>query len=281
MNTNKYYGLVCGFLAVATSLYAWTAIVEYKAQTKEAMKKEMSQVFPVLKEQHAVFVQEIEVQHVMETPPTLHVLHASAGAQVASEIHVTEKPKDPEPVEEVAVPIAEPPEQPVEVIEPDEEEVHELDLWELERMWSIAIPSLSIRAPVLLPSMDHWVSRSWGMLEEQMQIGLNNGAVAYPHSAAPGTDGNLIIAGHSSPPDEASAESSYGHLFSTLPTIAIGEEIHVGSAVYRVEDKFVVPPSETSILAQQDDESILKLITCYPVGTTKDRMIITAKKVEE
>ena len=161
----------------------------------------------------------------------------------------------------------------------------ELDQWDISRAWSIAIPSLGIRAPVLLPSMKNWSSRAWDVLEEQMQVGLNHGAVAYPHSSGPGRKGNLIIAGHSSPPTESARNSEFGSLFSQLPNIEVGEEISIvtaGSPVtYRVEKKTIVSPQTTSILEQQQDESILKLITCYPVGTTRDRMNILAKKIED
>ena len=74
-------------------------------------------------------------------------------------------------------------------------------------------------------------------------------------------------------------------MFASLPSIDVGEEIVVETAAspvrYRVEKKIIVSPSMTSLLEQQYDDSILKVITCYPVGTTRDRMIILAKKVEE
>ena len=165
------------------------------------------------------------------------------------------------------------------------ESASELEQWGIARAWSIAIPSLGIRAPVLLPSMKNWSSRAWDMLEEQMQVGLNHGAVAYPHSAGPGRKGNLIIAGHSSPPTKSARESEFGSLFAALPDIGVGEVISIttaGSPVsYRVIEKNIVSPQTTSILEQQQDESILKLITCYPVGTTRDRMIVLAEKIEQ
>ena len=160
----------------------------------------------------------------------------------------------------------------------------ELEKWELTRAWDISIPSLGVRAPVLLPSMRYWKGRAWDLLEEQMQVALNHGAVAYPHSSAPGESGSLIVAGHSSPPTKEAEQSMYGHLFASLPNLTIGETISVlkgGTPItYEVQEKVVVPPHMTSILEQQSDESVLKLITCYPVGTTRDRMIVVAKKVE-
>tara|TARA_Y100000310_G_scaffold218027_1_gene219161 strand:+ start:154 stop:858 length:705 start_codon:yes stop_codon:yes gene_type:complete len=203
------------------------------------------------------------------------IMHASADVSAVTHTVVSEPVEEPAQIE--AVPDVFEPKEPTVAVTASASDLKD---WELAHTWNISIPSLGISAPVLLPSLTYWYAYAWAMLEKQMQAGLNYGAVAYPHSVAPGTDGNLIIAGHSSPPDEKSEKSAYGHLFAKLPEIAIGEEIIVSDVTYRVQDKFVVSPSETSILAQQEDESILKMITCYPVGTTTNRMIIVAKKVK-
>ncbi len=158
---------------------------------------------------------------------------------------------------------------------------NEIREWDLRYAWTLSVPSLGIKAPVLLPSMTHWSAHDWQSLEEQMQVGLSYGAVAYPHSVNPGQQGTLIVAGHSSPPDSRSRDSDFGRLFAKLPDIAIGEQIVVSGIAYNVESKEVVSPSATSILEQQYDASILKMITCYPVGTTRDRMIVLARKIEE
>ncbi|MBT3293056.1 sortase [Candidatus Peregrinibacteria bacterium] len=160
---------------------------------------------------------------------------------------------------------------------------NELEKWGLQRSFTLQIPSLNIRVPVLLPSITYWESRKWGMLEEQMQIGLLKGAVAYPHSVLPGEMGSIIIAGHSSPPDERAAESIYGNIFRSLPSLKEGDAIYLiddGVRItYIVQESYVIPVSETEILKQQKDEKILKLMTCFPIGTTKDRLIVTAKRI--
>lgn len=160
----------------------------------------------------------------------------------------------------------------------------ELSQWEVSQAYSMSIPSLGIRTPILLPSMRFWASRQWNLLEEQMQVGLRHGSVAYPHSVTPGEVGNLIIAGHSSPPTQRAAESAYGSLFERVPELSIGDQIVVTTngkrMTYAVSDSTVVSPSETEVLLQQNDESVIKLITCFPVGTTKDRMVVTARLVE-
>lgn len=165
-----------------------------------------------------------------------------------------------------------------------EEPEDEITQWEIARAYTLAIPSLGIRAPVLLPSLTFWSGREWKLLEEQMQTGLRHGAVAYPHSSRPGAKGTLFIAGHSSPPDDLTEPTAYGRLFARLPELAPGETVTVSFAgeilTYEVVDARAVHAFDTSVLRQQSDESLLELITCYPIGTTRDRLIVMARLVQ-
>lgn len=161
----------------------------------------------------------------------------------------------------------------------------ELLQWETHEFSVLSIPSLSIRAPVFLPSRRYWDARDWETLERQMQAGLLYGAVAYPHSVVPGDHGTVIIAGHSSPPGERARESRYGEIFASLPQIAEGERIMLRGAgqtvVYAVTQTMIVPAGDTTVLQQQRSASLLTLITCYPVGSTKERFVVIARRVEQ
>lgn len=161
---------------------------------------------------------------------------------------------------------------------------NELAQWGIRRAWAISIPSLGLRAPVYLPSMKFWAAKSWDMLEDQMQVGLRYGTVAYPHSVSPGSEGALIIAGHSSPPNAQAAASPYNRIFAALGDLKSGDKITIftgnASVRYRVESREVVSPDATSILSQDLSQgSLLKLITCYPIGTTRSRLIVIARQV--
>jgi LPXTG-site transpeptidase (sortase) family protein len=156
--------------------------------------------------------------------------------------------------------------------------------WELRRAYAIAIPDLSIRAPVFLPSRRYWDNHEWGLLEDQMQAGLLYGTVAYPHSSRPGV-GPLVIAGHSSPPSDRASESPYGHVFARLPDIAISQHIVITDGEeqfrYAVTEMFIVPSSDTSILdLTSAGADSLTIITCYPVGTTRERYVVKATLVQ-
>ena len=170
----------------------------------------------------------------------------------------------------------------VEIISEEESVLNE---WGITLSYYLSIPDIGVNTEVYIPSMDYWNSKNWDLLEKQMQIGLNEGAVAYPHSANAGELGTIIVAGHSSPPSEAAKQGGNGHLFANLPELTNGDKILIRRGadlhVYEIIGSKIVAAGETSILLQQQDESIMKLITCYPIGTTRDRYVITARLVEE
>ncbi|HCI04353.1 TPA: hypothetical protein DE059_05495 [Candidatus Peribacteria bacterium] len=159
----------------------------------------------------------------------------------------------------------------------------ELDQWGITNWLSISIPSISVRAPIMYPEIKYWNAKEWDLLEEQMQVGLLHGATAYPHSMKPGSMGTLFVAGHSSPPHERAKESAYGHMFKNLSNVDRGDKITIAGkgtiVTYEVIRTHIVSAKDTSILSQQNDKSMLKLITCHPVGSTKDRFVVTAVKV--
>lgn len=159
----------------------------------------------------------------------------------------------------------------------------ELDQWGITNWLSISIPSISVRAPIMYPEIKYWNAKEWDLLEEQMQVGLLHGATAYPHSTNPGLKGTMFVAGHSSPPHERAEESAYGQIFKNLSKINRGDKITVAGkgtiVTYEVIRTQVVSAKDTSILSQQKDKSMLKMITCHPVGSTKERFVVTAVKV--
>lgn len=166
----------------------------------------------------------------------------------------------------------------------EEQQNAELKQWEIQQVSTLSIPSLSIRSSVFLPSRRYWDVRDWETLERQMQVGLLYGVVSYPNAAAPGADGTIVIAGHSSPPNDRARESHFGSIFATLPNIEQGAEIIVrtqsATVTYAVERTQIVSSDDTTILVGQQEESLLKLMTCYPVGSTKERFVVIAKRVD-
>jgi sortase A len=74
---------------------------------------------------------------------------------------------------------------------------------------------------------------------------------------------------------------NYKTIFAHLHKIEVGDEIHVNvdnaDFVYKIYEKIITTPDDTSIFTQNYDSSYITLVTCTPPGTTWKRLIIKAK----
>jgi len=111
---------------------------------------------------------------------------------------------------------------------------------------------------------------------------LSQHLVQYPGTALPGKNGNAVIFGHSVLPIFYNPKN-YMAIFSTLPTLKIGDEIFVEydgvSFVYKVEELFEIFPTDIQILEQNNSDSFLTLVTCTPPGDPRNpkRLIVRAR----
>ena len=117
--------------------------------------------------------------------------------------------------------------------------------------------------------------------EAAFQLALRSGVVHYPDTAVPGQVGNVVIFGHSS--GQVWAPGDYKFVFTHLEKLNPGDKLFLeyqGTRYeYDVTGKQIVPPTQMSVLDQPDNNRVLTLITCTPIGTNKNRLIITAKQV--
>lgn len=134
----------------------------------------------------------------------------------------------------------------------------------------IAIPSLNVTAPL-----------NWDVTEETYYQMLENGVIHLKGTAKPDQTGNVFVAGHSS--NFIWAGGGYKTIFSTLPNIEDGADIIIDyndqQYLYRVEDRKVVKPNDLSVL-EQGDQAYLTLMTCVPVGTAFNRLVVRARLIE-
>jgi LPXTG-site transpeptidase (sortase) family protein len=93
--------------------------------------------------------------------------------------------------------------------------------------------------------------------------------------AGPGQNGNMVLSGHISSPNE-------GAEFHHLPDLKVGEGVIVATDerqyLYRVVDTRVVTPDDVSVLDQTPDPTAT-LITCVPDGIYSHRLVVTARLV--
>jgi LPXTG-site transpeptidase (sortase) family protein len=131
----------------------------------------------------------------------------------------------------------------------------------------IIIPKIGIQAPVIYDA-------SYASIIENLRTGV----VRYEGTADPGQIGNVVIVGHSS--DYPWSTGSYKTVFALLDKLVAGDEIILpyGSNryVYKVTQVNIVKANNLSVLARTG-EPTLTLVTCYPVGTAINRLVIVAK----
>ncbi len=145
----------------------------------------------------------------------------------------------------------------------------------------IVIPKMGQNIPIVGISPQSLLKSDWDQLEKDIQTGLKDGVVHYPGTAEPGQLGNVFITGHSS--YYFWDGGKYKDVFARLHDLEVGDEFTIfweqDIYKYRIRERKVVPPEETSVLKQPTNEKIATLMTCTPIGTAKDRLILVAEQL--
>ena len=104
---------------------------------------------------------------------------------------------------------------------------------------------------------------------------LRKGPGHYPETPLPGQPGNSAIAGH---------RTTYGAPFQDVDELEPGDEILVttlqGSFRYEVFEQRIVPPTAVEVIEDQGDDR-LTLTSCHPRYSARERIIISARLVDE
>lgn len=134
----------------------------------------------------------------------------------------------------------------------------------------LIIPEIQVDAPII-----------WNIDSADITQNLEKGVVHYKGTALPGQTGNIFITGHSS--YYSWAQGDYKTVFALLDKIKIGDKIylqHLGKTlIYEVNETKVVSPDDLSSLNPTSNKT-LTLMTCVPVGTNLQRLIVTAHQVQ-
>ena len=146
-----------------------------------------------------------------------------------------------------------------------------------------AKPPISNALParrVIIPSigLDSKVIQLGTKLDRRKQIAWETAPFAvgkHKGMAGPGQNGNMVLSGHISSPNE-------GAVFHSLPDLKVGEGVIVATDerqyLYRVTDVKTVTPDQVEVLDQTPDPTAT-LITCVPDGIYSHRLVITARLV--
>ncbi|MBI5221148.1 MAG: sortase [Candidatus Liptonbacteria bacterium] len=141
-----------------------------------------------------------------------------------------------------------------------------------ESGYQLVIPKISVSAPIIISS---------GPSNKSMLESLESGVGLYP-SVLPGVPGRAVILGHSS---RASwYKGNYAHVFSLLPRLAVGDAVAVNyrGTVYRYQvfaTQVLNRDDANRLLSAPTDQSELALITCYPIGSAAQRIVVQARLI--
>ena len=143
-------------------------------------------------------------------------------------------------------------------------ETHERGNW-------VRIPALSLNLPLALaPTLSN----------EDVLRTLQVGVVRYPNGVTPGERGVVVIAGHST---GEPWKGPYRFAFLHTRKLRSGDVIdvdHNGSRyTYRVTGQRLVSPRQTPFLDSAADRPRLSIISCWPLWTTQQRLVVDAELV--
>lgn len=140
----------------------------------------------------------------------------------------------------------------------------------------LTIPKLAVQAPVVydLTTLD----------ENVVETRLQSGVVHYPipgANAFPGEIGNTVILGHSA--NDVFAAGNYKFIFLRLDQLQKGDTFYLNYQskryTYIVTDKKVISPNQVDQLVVNNGKPLATLVTCVPVGTSQNRLLVFGEQV--
>lgn len=135
----------------------------------------------------------------------------------------------------------------------------------------VIIPKIKVNAPII------WMQSAD---EKDILADLQKGVGHYPGTAMPGEVGNVFLTGHSS--YYWWSNGKYNNVFALLEKLVVGDMIYIGykdqTFAYKVKKMRVVTPKQVDVLLPTE-KSILTLLTCTPVGTAINRLVVVADQV--
>ena len=145
----------------------------------------------------------------------------------------------------------------------------------------IIIPKMGKNIPLVDVRLD--AGFDFDHIENIFMQELEKGIVRYPGTAKPGEIGNAFIFGHSS--NYPWQKGEYNSVFVLLDTLTFGDEIIVyynqKKFTYIIREKKIVKPGNVKVLDRDKSKKELSLMTCWPIGTTLNRLIVFAELQEE
>lgn len=139
----------------------------------------------------------------------------------------------------------------------------------------LIIPKINVDVPVVYGAKNDHDSMMAAMAKGVAHFSIPGA------SSVPGQKGNTVLSGHSS--NDLFDNGAYKFIFVQLNKLEKGDTIYVNYEgkryTYSVSDKKLVAPTDVNVLLGTNDKPILTLITCWPIGTANQRIILTADQI--
>lgn len=133
----------------------------------------------------------------------------------------------------------------------------------------IRIPALSLSVPLVAAAT---------IEDREVLRALQVGVVRYPNGVEPGQPGVVVIAGHST---GEPWKGRYRFTFLRTGNLQHGDVIsvdHNGTRyTYRVTGQRLMNPRHTPFLESSAETPRLAIVTCWPLWTTQQRLVIEAE----
>lgn len=139
----------------------------------------------------------------------------------------------------------------------------------------LVIPKINVDVPVIYD-----VGNDYNSQMTAMEKGVAHFSIPGA-SSRPGQIGNTVIGGHSA--NDLFGGGNYKFIFAQLEKLEVGDSIYLNYQskryTYTITKKEVVEPNEVNKLIYPTTKPVLTLITCVPLGTALQRLLVTAEQV--
>lgn len=144
-------------------------------------------------------------------------------------------------------------------------------IYPLDEDFGIIIPKINANAKIIA-NVDPFNKREY-------QLALSKGIAHAKGTVFPGQTGNIFLFSHSSV--DFYQALRYNSIFYLLNKLEKDDEIYLfykrEKFKYKVKTKKTVKPSQVQYLNERGEGKTLTLMTCWPPGTTFDRLLVVAE----
>ena len=149
---------------------------------------------------------------------------------------------------------------------------------------TVTLTKVSSDSKLIIPKLNVDVPLNFGVGLDGVMEAMNRGVVHYRingASAYPGEVGNFVVMGHSA--GDVYSANQYKFIFSGLERLEEGDitYVHYNSVryTYRMVGREIIWPTEVAKLALETDKPMMTLVTCWPLGTSRQRLLIRAEQI--